>query len=332
MKNMENRETELYPMVSIIIPLYNTAEYIKDTLLSIQKQDFSDYQIILVDDGSTDSSLEVARTCASADSRISVYHKENGGQSSARNLGMKYAEGKYILFIDSDDQLAPNVLKGLVGNLEENNLDVLRAKLLIIQDGLENKIDHVDFPNQIMSGKDKLIKGNVSYSICAHMYRREFLEEHKIKFIEGVFHEDMDFIVRAYVYAQRVMDIDSFFYLYFRRSGSTTNTVSAKRVFDYYSVAESVLELVKSIDDKELYEGFFREYLAFMFSRAVNMCTENNLPISKLMSDEKRRRKILFCIEGSNQKRYKLQGIILKCKLYRMYTLIYQIREKKKGK
>lgn len=316
--------------LSIIVPMYNTEEYIRDMLNSIHNQDFDDYEIILVDDGSSDNTLSVAKECAEGNERISVYHKENGGQSSARNLGMRKALGEYILFVDSDDQLAPNVLGRMVSLVKDNNLDILRGKLLIVQDNTEDRHDNVEIPETLMSGKERLISGGISYSICAHMYRRRFLEENAIEFIEGVYHEDMDFIVRSYAYADRVMDMDVFFYIYCMRSGSTTHMISKKRVFDYYRVADSVYALSNSINDKELHEGYFREYLAFLFSRVVNMCAENKLPIKEIMNDRDRCERIISCLKSSKQKKYRIQAMLLKMKLYSVYAVIYQIKGSEK--
>lgn len=320
------------PFLSIIIPMYNTENYIRATLESIRIQDFDDYQIIVVDDGSTDSSLAVAKEYAVKDERISVLHKENGGQSSARNLGMRYAGGEYILFVDSDDQLAPNVLGRMTEIVRGNELDILRGKLLVINGEHEEVDESVDFPNQLMTGREKLILGNISYSMCAYMYRRSFLEENRIQFIEGVFHEDMDFIVRAYVFAKKVMDIDVVFYYYYMREGSTTNSISTKKVFDYYKVAESVLDLTNSLNDSELYEAFLREYLAFLFSRVVNMCLENELPITDIMEDKERKENIIFCLKNSRKIKYRAQAVILRLRLFFIYSIVKASRGKGRGK
>lgn len=110
--------------VSCIVPVYNSCKYLRRMLDSILGQSFNDFELILIDDGSTDSSGEICDEYASKDSKICVYHKENGGVSSARNLGLSKAEGKYIIFMDSDDLIAPNMLQALVTDLESNDADI----------------------------------------------------------------------------------------------------------------------------------------------------------------------------------------------------------------
>ena len=102
------------PEVSVVVPIYNVAEYLPKCIESILAQTYPDYELILVNDGSKDTSPEIAEDYAKKDSRIRVIHKPNGGLSDARNEGMKYASGKYISFIDSDDFIEPDMLEKCV--------------------------------------------------------------------------------------------------------------------------------------------------------------------------------------------------------------------------
>ena len=110
---------------SVIVPAYNSAEYIKTCIESILEQSYSGFELILVDDGSTDTTLEICKSYAEKDSRIRVFHKENGGHTSARNEGLKNAAGKYILFLDSDDWLHINTLKTCYDEIIKNEPDIL---------------------------------------------------------------------------------------------------------------------------------------------------------------------------------------------------------------
>lgn len=112
-------------LLSIIVPVYNVKSYLKKCVESIINQTYTNLQIILVDDGSTDGSQDICDEFAQRDSRIVVIHKENGGQSTARNVGMDRAKGVYIAFVDSDDWLEPNMYEALISQLEKHEADIV---------------------------------------------------------------------------------------------------------------------------------------------------------------------------------------------------------------
>ena len=112
------------PAVSIIVPVYNTERFLNRCIDSVLAQTYSDWELLLVDDGSTDSSGSICDEYATQDSRIRVFHKENGGVSSARNLGLDYARGEWITFVDSDDYIAPDMIEKLYETQKRNNADI----------------------------------------------------------------------------------------------------------------------------------------------------------------------------------------------------------------
>ncbi len=116
-------------LFSIIVPAYNSAAYIKKCIESVIAQTYTDFELILVDDGSSDNTLQLCRSYADADSRIKIIHKENGGHTSARNEGLKNATGKYVVFLDSDDWLDPMTLELCMAEIKKNNPDVIIFRL-----------------------------------------------------------------------------------------------------------------------------------------------------------------------------------------------------------
>ena len=137
--------------LSYIVPIYNVAKYLRKCVDSLMAQDYEDYEIILVDDGSTDSCPSICDEYVRlmnegmnelTNERIKVIHRENGGLSAARNSGIEVAQGEYIMFVDSDDYIEPNVLKGLIAQMERDNLDVLRYRLQYVRivDGVQCKV------------------------------------------------------------------------------------------------------------------------------------------------------------------------------------------------
>ena len=118
------------PKISVIVPVYNAERYIRQCLDSILTQDFADFELMIVDDGSTDSSLELCKDYSEKDSRIRLFHKENAGPSSARNFALTRANGEYLLFLDSDDYWLDNSCLGRLYQIAlDNNLDIVRGEL-----------------------------------------------------------------------------------------------------------------------------------------------------------------------------------------------------------
>lgn len=120
------------PMVSIIVPVYNAQQYIRRCVDSILNQEYTDFELLLIDDGSTDSSGEICDEYAQKDTRIRVVHKENSGVSDSRNLALDYATGKYIQFLDSDDWITPDATRLLVRSAEEYHCDMVILSLIHI--------------------------------------------------------------------------------------------------------------------------------------------------------------------------------------------------------
>lgn len=315
--------------LSIITPFFKSESYIEDCIKSLLNQDLEDVQYIFVNDGSPDKSENIVRRYARDDDRFLILKKENGGQSSARNLGIKYAKGDYILYVDSDDYLEPNVLGTMVKTAKDNRLDILRAVICDVFEGKKEQIDELDAPGTVMSGRERLSHNKLSYSLCANMYRREFLIDNNITFLEGVFHEDMDYVPRSFYYAERVMDLDLFFYDYVTRNGSTTNHYSQKRLEDVYKVAEHVDRFVIDEVDEESYEEFFKEFLAFMYGHIVNLCILCGYDLKAFLGNDNRRVKVIEHISKSQKKKYKFLSIMLKFRLYGLYSKLYLKREKK---
>lgn len=321
---MENKNR-----ITIITPFYKAKKYIENCIKSLLNQDLEDVQYIFVNDGSPDGAEKIVQKYAEKEKRILLITKDNGGQSSARNMAMKYADGEYILYVDADDYLEPNVLGTMVKAAKDNDLDILRAVICDVKGDEKTPIDELDNPGTVMTGRERLGHNMISYSLCAHMYRREFLLQNNIVFMEGVYHEDMDYVPRTLYYAKRVMDLDLFFYNYVVVEGSTTNHYSLKRVEDVYRVAVNVSEFVDKEVSADDYDIYFREYLAFMFAHVINLCIVSEHSLKDFLASGNKKPVVLKHIENSKQKKYKILGIMLKLRLYKLYAKMYRLREKK---
>lgn len=244
--------------LSFIVPVYNVAPYLRKCVDSLLAQDYADYEIILVDDGSTDdspqicdeyaaSSLSAAGTSPFSEADhsiipIRVIHQANAGLSAARNAGIKCAEGKYLCFVDSDDYWLPNVLGGLMKQVERENLDVLRFDYQNVNDRYEvfepNKAPrYIDRKNEIVDG-ETYIDTRMGYACYAVMFilRRNLIytvhhtpyTENNALFSKGLHFEDVDWLPRMMLRARRVNSTQTIVYNYFIRQGSITKTQGDK--------------------------------------------------------------------------------------------------------
>ena len=227
--------------LSFIIPVYNVAPYLRMCVASLLSQDYKDFEIILVDDGSTDSCPEICDEYARMFDNIRVIHQPNAGLSEARNSGIRIATGEFICFVDSDDYWLPKVLAGLMAQLERDKLDVLRFRLQYVNpegevynpyksdpfkgnDYSEKPTDGVSFLNSRM---------NTQCYAWAFILRRDLLDG--CLFTPGIYFEDTDWTPRMLCNAKRVASTETVVYNYLVREGSITNAVNRskqKKVLD----------------------------------------------------------------------------------------------------
>ena len=227
--------------LSIIVPIYGVEQYLRKCVDSLLAQAYEDYEIILVDDGSPDACPQICDSYAAAYKNIHVVNRENGGLSAARNSGIEVAQGEYIMFVDSDDYIEPNVLNGLLAQVERDNLDVLRYRLQYVNpqyevfnpyksdpfkgnDYSEMPTDGVSFLNSRMS--------TACYA-WAFVIKRELLDG--CIFTPGIYFEDTDWTPRMLCKAKRVASTKTVVYNYLMREGSITNAVNRskqKKVLD----------------------------------------------------------------------------------------------------
>ncbi len=204
-------------MISIIIPIYNSEKTLRGCLDGISAQTFSDWECILVDDGSRDKSLSICQEYAGRDNRFKVYHKENGGVSSARNIGLDNAKGDFVTFCDSDDSVTPNWLE---------DFDVLSNKDLIIQGYKYKKATDVEYTDkkffessdESFSRKELLEKllvyDNFGY-LWTRCFRRSLIEEYTLRFnTDYIVREDEDFILHFMTHVKSFKTVPTDNYLY----------------------------------------------------------------------------------------------------------------------
>lgn len=227
--------------LSVIVPVYNVERYIARCIDSILNQDLDNYEIIVVNDGTQDRSMDYVREKSRCHSNIIILEQENKGVSAARNAGIAYANGEYLMFCDSDDELMPNCLGKLYQEAKSGRLDMLLYDADTIYDEREigqvgkNRYKREKISNNIMRGgemlKELLDKQEYSAVPCLYLIRREFISQKKLRFEEGVIHEDELFTPMILTYAVRTAHKKWSIYIrHLRCQSITTGTKESEKL------------------------------------------------------------------------------------------------------
>lgn len=247
------------PLVTIIIPVYNTSEYLDRCIGSIINQTYCNLDIILVDDGSTDKSPYLCDHYAHKDARVRVIHKENGGQSSSRNRGLNEMNGEWITFVDSDDWIALDTIEYCLSLVEmDQELDIVQYSIKEVYstaDAIPNRnqiVYAVKYSSYEIRKRMLLesIRDDSWFSCCRCLFRKSVIGD--MRFREGKINEDIDFKYCAFRNANYVLNTDAFKYYYFQGTGSTTTSFLKKRDFDLFDAASELIKSVKADGDEEL--------------------------------------------------------------------------------
>lgn len=250
--------------ISIIVPVYNVEKYVERCILSIVSQNVpsSDYELIVVNDGSTDNSRAILQKLSETYPVIQIVDKENGGLSSARNEGLKYATGEYIFFVDSDDWLAENSLSYLLNWVVKYPVDILLFCTCEIDDeGNRNLlISNLSPNNQVLNVEDYLCRYTLRSSAWAGIFSRKLFVEYDIRFKYGFLSEDDDFVVRIFSRAKQVICTHELIYYYYQRIGSISKgkEFELKVIKDKLVMQEELDNYIQSFDGK-LREGLQRK-------------------------------------------------------------------------
>jgi len=222
------------PKISLILPVYNEEKYIKRAIESVLAQSFDDFELIVVNDGSSDNSLNIINTFE--DDRIKILNQSNQGPGASRNNAMKIARGDYLMFLDGDDFFCRDAMKTAYREITSKNCDISIFQI-IKYDGdkySQNSwfnLDNFpqDFENRVFSPhecKDFLF--DISVSACQKIFKREFLTRINAGFPEGIFFEDMPFFFYTFLKSERVSIIKKHLYVRRKHEGSITESVDSK--------------------------------------------------------------------------------------------------------
>ncbi len=279
--------------VSVIIPVYNVEKYLKDCLDSVINQTLKDIELICVNDGSTDNSLNILREYADKDNRIVVLNQENRGLSVARNIGVENALGEYLYFLDSDDKIRLCALEKLYNLAMKEKLDVLYfdAESFFESNQIKNKNIHYDNYykrtgeyKKVMSGSELFVKmvSNNDYrtQVSLHFINGRFYKNNELQFMPGILHEDNLFAAECMLCAERVMHIPEALFL--RRIRENSIMTTTKIFANSYGFFKSAVKLITFLDNKEFNE-ITKKSIHKIF---VDMLSTSRNIYNKLNSDE----------------------------------------------
>lgn len=300
---------------SIIIPVYNTEKYLKKCLDSVINQKFDNYEIIIVNDGSTDNSQTIINNYKNKSNKIRVFKNKNGGLSFARNFGVTKAKGDYILFLDSDDYIELDLLNILNDNIKEE-IDIIRfqshrvsgdlAQNYLPCDSFDETVGPLAFLNIYLSQSLELA--------TLYLYNRKFWVNNKFKFAINKYHEDFGLIPLVILSSNSIKSIDYKGYYYVERHNSITTNKEyekiRKRSFDMVYHFDYLLEESRKL---KIEKGIQKIFESFISNSLISKINDLNNEDKNIYINELKKRKILKLILGDTLKR-KLKKHYLKFK------------------
>jgi len=310
------------PKISVIVPVYNTEKYIEKCLDSILMQEYDNYEIIVVNDGSTDNSKKIIEKYEKKyPEKIKFFSKENGGLSDARNYGVSKAMGEYLCFIDSDDYIAKDLFKSLEKYID-NEIDLIKYKCILVDENYK-EIEKIDGPNfECDTGEggfnklcfhDKLIEPAWLY-LC----RREYFIENNFEFPVNKYHEDFAIIPFMIISAKTVVSTDIYGYYYVQSANSITRNGNAEKTKKRaYDMLEHYDNLIKKLSEKNFQKITLDNFKVYISNCLILKFEELPKKYQKEYIKEIKKRKIIDNIKSKNIKQL-IKKILLRInvKLY----------------
>lgn len=321
--------------VSVIVPVYNVEKFIDKCLNSLVNQTLKEIEIIVVNDGSPDNSQKIIdKYVKKYPEKVQSFIKENGGQGSARNLGMEKAKGEYIGYVDSDDFVEKDMYKKLYNKAKENNYDIVVCGNYNVSEDYQNK--NIDaFINNYNTDLENIFFGKMA--VWNKIYKRDILIKNKLEFKEKVWYEDLAFTLKAIMNSNTFAFIDEPLYDYLIREGSTMNNSNVQRNLEILDAFNDILSYIQHNKKEEYFSKI--EFLAIdhIYISAI-------VRVLKAEADDKVKRETINKLLDYMNKKFpnyknnkyintlsKNRKIIYKLINIKMYGLINLIFKVKKG-
>lgn len=259
MKEEIERGVSAPPKISVIVPVYNAEKYLHRCIDSILSQTFTDFELLLIDDGSKDKSGAICDEYAAKDSRVRVFHKENGGVSSARNLGLDYANSEWIAFVDADDSVLPNWLSIFIDNCTESDL--------VVQGFMTDKsniVAGINYNGHVSKGFYLLAQHEIAGYLFVKLFRYDIIHKYHLRFNENfIFREDEDFVLKYLNRINHMVCLREGGYIY-NLPNFDKKYLAADNFYCYCSIFLSMKQLMGSQFD-ECSKGYLDELTKALF-------------------------------------------------------------------
>lgn len=267
--------------ISVIVPVYNVEKYVGNCIRSILAQTFRDFELIVVNDGTKDGSMQVVDDLAKEyPNTIKIIHQENAGLSAARNTGLKYASGKYIIFVDSDDTIAPEMFQMLYERAETYHSDLVMCAF----ESVNEKGERLSAIYETMLEADSAftVKENRAVLLCQNaawnkLYRRDLIEKYHLLFTPGVWYEDFRFTKKYLLYAQNIVYCDQLLYRYLIREGSIMTSMASKRNME---IVEAFEDVISYYSERNIYEEY-KDEITFLAIQHIYIASLTRLVRAK---------------------------------------------------
>tara|TARA_B110000114_G_scaffold185705_1_gene234205 strand:- start:3391 stop:4368 length:978 start_codon:yes stop_codon:yes gene_type:complete len=257
--------------LSIIIPVYNAEKYISNCITSCLNQDYENYEIILVDDGSTDNSLMIMADFEQSNDNITLITQKNQRQGAARNNGLKIAKGEYIWFVDADDLIAHNSITSLIKVVLKTNLDMVRfdaANCTSFGDIPKKRLCEHEI-DKLYLGHEVILENKFSVCVPFYIFKNKFLRDNNLYFLENMFYEDIEFMMRAFDKVKLFRYFNETFYIVNLIPESSTRSKDLVRKHDYIKVIKSHISYLNKSN--------LNSDVKIVFYKNIGMCMNNML-------------------------------------------------------
>lgn len=231
------KQNDFDEIVSIIVPIYNSAQYLDECLQSICRQEYKNIEIILVNDGSTDCSLDICKRYQGMDHRIQIYSITNQGVSHARNIGIKNSTGVYIAFVDADDKIGPLYIESLVSKMKESSYDIsigiITEYIVNTNKMIQHSVDSLHLTNNLYIDYHLIFP--FLWSIFGKLYKASIIKNQSIFFDESLnVCEDQIFNMKYFEFVKKYIIFDSYEYIYYIRTTASLSKKRNKKIFEDY--------------------------------------------------------------------------------------------------
>ena len=302
--------------VSVIVPVYNASEYISNTLDSIINQDFDGYELIVIDDGSTDNSLEIINTTLeNAQLPNRVIHQDNAGVSVARNVGIEASKGDYLVFIDADDYVTPNHLSTLYNGKSDFSLT-----LYVKKDG-DNLTQLDTYAEDIISTEDfikKELNMQITFNFFQLMYRASIIKDNNVRFTPGVVYgEDTEFAHKALMHGKEIAINNEVTYYYVQHSESAIKTTEYRR-FGVIKIFEDLADFYNKNNKPEIAKLITTSRIPKAIFGNMNFFFNNGYDFDEVMGKMKELDLLtkLSRYEGDSKFKLKIRLFLMNPKMY----------------